>query len=284
MVGRERRVDYYQETRQIGGKSARCALEGIGLSLVGAFRNVSLSVHEGEVVGVGGLLNSGKSRLGRSIAGLARSDAGTLRVAGNDVTADGLRQRVAKGVGYVPAERLVEGVIAPYTIAWNTGLASGDSLTGRLGVWDDRAENAAARKNIARFNIRADGPDQICSTLSGGNQQKVVLGRWAYRSPRVLVLDNPTRGVDAGGKEEIYRILRDLAAAGVGILLITDDLLELIGLSDRILIMSDGRIAGEVLSPPEAKPGERDLVQLMLGSGVAVERGGQEIPRAAEVA
>ena len=112
-----------------------------------------------------------------------------------------------------------------------------------------------------------------------------MLGRWAYRAPRVLVLDNPTRGVDAGGKEEIYRILRDLTAAGVGILLITDDLLELIGLSDRILIMCDGWIAGEVAAPPEAKPGERELVRLMLdGSGDGDAWGRQRVLEAAEVA
>jgi len=268
MVGRERRADYYQESRQHGGESSATVLDVAGLSVAGAFRGLTMSVREGEVVGVGGLLNSGKARLGRSIAGLVRPDAGTLRINREDVTAGAVRQRVAKGVAYVPAERLVEGLIAPYTITWNTGLASGDRLTGRFGVWGDRAEIAAARKNIARFDIRSTGPDQRCSTLSGGNQQKVVIGRWVYRAPRLLILDNPTRGVDAGGKEEIYRILRDLAVAGVGILLITDDLLELIGLSDRILIMSDGRIAGEVPAPPDAKPSERDLVRLMLeGAG-----------------
>jgi ABC-type sugar transport system ATPase subunit len=277
MVGRERRADYYQESRQHGRSSPTPILEAAGLSLAGAFRDVSLSVGAGEVVGIGGLLNSGKSRLGRSIAGLARPDAGTLRIAGDEVAASEPRQLVARGVAYVPAERLLEGIIPSYTIAWNTGIASGDRLTGRLGLWNDRAEHAAARQNIARFAIRADGPEQRASTLSGGNQQKVVIGRWAYRAPRVLVLDNPTRGVDAGGKEEIYRILRDLGAAGVGILLITDDLLELIGLSDRILIMSDGRIAGEVPAPPEAKPGERDLVRLML-------EGSTGAPESAEVA
>ena len=119
---------------------------------------------------------------------------------------------------------------------------------------------------IADLDIRSAQPTTPCRNLSGGNQQKVVLARWLCRSIRLLVLDNPTRGVDAGAKEEIYGILRRLTAAGVGIVLISDELLELIGLSNRILIMRHGRVTGIVDAPPDAKPTEVELIQLMLGS------------------
>jgi ribose transport system ATP-binding protein len=117
---------------------------------------------------------------------------------------------------------------------------------------------------IEALSIKARGPHDVCATLSGGNQQKIVLARWLCREPRVLILDNPTRGVDAGAKEEIYRLIRGLSAKGVGILLITDDLLELIGLSNRIMIMQNGRITKAVAAPGHAKPSERELIAYML--------------------
>jgi len=176
-----------------------------------------------------------------------------------------------RGFGYVPAERHAEGMITGFPVSWNLSLSSGgDLFSSRFGLWRGGLENSVAARLIKQLRIKASGPDSLCSSLSGGNQQKVVLARWLCRTPRVLVLDNPTRGVDAGAKEEIYALIRSLTADGVAIILITDELLELIGLANRIVIMRHGRISAVVPAPREAKPTERDLVALMLGA--AMER------------
>ncbi|MCX5579709.1 sugar ABC transporter ATP-binding protein [Kaistia terrae] len=271
MVGRARGVDYYSQQQgpipvDASGVSSRPVLAAEGLSLAGAFEDISFSVQPGEIVGIGGLLNSGKTRLGRAVAGLVTPASGTIRIDGDPVASIRPESMVALGVGYVPAERLTEGVIPALSIAWNVGLASGDRLTTRAGFWRKQAESSLATRAIQDLRIRADGPARAVETLSGGNQQKVVIARWAARQPKLLVLDNPTRGVDAGAREEIYAILRRLAAAGVAILVITDDLAELIGLSDRIFILRDRRQVAALDAAAETKPTEEALVALMLGS------------------
>lgn len=265
MVGRERGADFYHEIRQRDVAGGRTVLTVSGLTLGGAFEDVSLHVRAGEILGIGGLLDSGKSRLGNGIAGVHRPDAGTVALLDGTAATPRIESSVAAGLGYVPAERLAEGLIAPFSVAWNMSLGSGgDRAATRLGWWRRRREIEVARDYIARLRIRSAQPDTACSRLSGGNQQKVVLSRWLSRDPSVLVLDNPTRGVDAGAKEEIYRVMRDLADADVGILLISDELLELIGLSNRILILRHGRVAVELAAPPDRKPTERELVAWMM--------------------
>jgi ribose transport system ATP-binding protein len=144
-------------------------------------------------------------------------------------------------------------------------LASGaDIFSNRFGIWRRQKEIAVAARYAKELSIRSATPNLRSTRLSGGNQQKVVLARWLCRNPSVLVLDNPTRGVDAGAKEEIYRLIRNLTDSGVGILLITDELLELIGLSNRVLIMQRGRIVTEIAAPVDAKPSEREVVAWML--------------------
>jgi ribose transport system ATP-binding protein len=271
MVGRERVADYYHEGRQRSiGPAAPVVLSLRGLGQNLEYRDVSIDVHAGEVVGVGGLLDSGKGALGRGAAGVDRPSAGTVALAGGAQGRPDIATFVRQGLGYVPAERLTEGLIAPFTVAWNISAASGgDLFSNMFGLWRRRLEKATTQQFVQRLGIRSGSPSQLCVRLSGGNQQKVVLARWLCRSPRVLVLDNPTRGVDAGAKEEIYQVIRDLTDRGVGILLITDELLELIGLSNRILIMRRGRIAAEVPAPPDAKPSEHDLIAWMLPGDAA---------------
>jgi ribose transport system ATP-binding protein len=156
-------------------------------------------------------------------------------------------------------------MIASFPLSWNVSLASGtDLFSSSLGIWDIAKEDEAAKSAIERLAIKAAGPRALCSTLSGGNQQKVVLARWLCRDLKVLILDNPTRGVDAGAKEEIYAIIRELSERGVAILLISDELLELIGLSHRIAIMRHGRITVILDAAPHDKPSEQQLIELML--------------------
>jgi ribose transport system ATP-binding protein len=266
MVGRARDEDYYHERGQQPVDAAPAALRVTHLSRRGEYQDVSLTLRQGEVLGIGGLLDSGKSALGKGIAGVVTPDQGTVAIGDQAPARPDLNRLMAQGVGYVPAERHAEGMITSFPVAWNVSMASGSDLfSSRLGYWRGRLENSVSRSFIDRLRIKADGPGSICSRISGGNQQKVVLAKWLCRSPRVLVLDNPTRGVDAGAKEEIYALIRKLTADGVAVLLITDELLELIGLSNHIVIMKQGRIGATVAAPVGAKPTEDALVALMLG-------------------
>ncbi len=266
MVGRARDADYYHESEQRRPDAARVVLAVKNLCRADEYDDVSLDLHAGEVLGVGGLLESGKSHFGKGAAGVLAPDSGTVELAGSAPGAPDIRRLVRDGLGYVPAERQLEGMIPPFSIAWNASLASGgDLFSDALGLWRNGEETASARRWIGELRIRADGPRVPCSSLSGGNQQKVVLAKWLCRDPKVLILDNPTRGVDAGAKEEIYRLIRQLTDRGVGILLITDELMELIGLSHRIAVMRDGGLSTILDAPPHAKPTERTLIALMLG-------------------
>ena len=229
------------------------------------FSDVSFDLRAGEVLGIGGLLNSGKSALGRAVAGVRPPKWGAVALNGAPPSRSNIRNFVRQGLGYVPAERLVEGIVPAFGLAVNLSMPSADRFAP-YGVWRLGKERNAAWDAIRRFRIRSGDPSLPLRNLSGGNQQKVVLARWLQRDLRVLVLDNPTRGVDAGAKEEIYQQIRGLTAEGVGVILITDELTELIGLANRILIMQRGGIVAEIPAPPNGKPKEQDLILLMLPS------------------
>ncbi len=276
MVGRERDVDYYHESAQRSAGFGATAFAARGLSRSGAYGDVHLEVGAGEILGIGGLLESGKSELGKGLAGIERPDRGAISIAGGPWSSPNIQQLVPQGLGYVPAERMVEGMIASQPVAWNISLASGgDLFSNRFGLWRHRHENAVSSRMMARLGIKAPSPQWPCTRLSGGNQQKVVLARWLARHLRVLILDNPTRGIDAGAKEEIYGLLRALCEEGIGIILITDELLELIGLPNRIAIMWRGGVCTTIAAPANDKPTEQALVALMLsgGGGLAETRG-----------
>ncbi|MEM8854696.1 MAG: sugar ABC transporter ATP-binding protein [Pseudomonadota bacterium] len=271
MVGRERDSDYYHEDRQRPADAdagAAPAFAARNFRREGAYEDVSLTVAPGEVLGIGGLLESGKSAFGKGLAGIEAPQAGEISIKGDPWRAPVAGALIAEGVGYVPAERLAEGMIADQSVAWNMVLPSADLFSNRLGWWRQRKETAVTEAMITRLGIKAPGPKARSSRLSGGNQQKVVLARWLARDLSVLILDNPTRGVDAGAKEEIYRLIRDLTDEGVAIVLITDELLELIGLSNRIAIMRHGRIETMIEAPPEDKPTEQALVTAMLAGAL----------------
>lgn len=266
MVGRERDADYYHEADQVDVAASAAVFSVQSATRGRQYADVSFAVQAGEVFGVGGLLESGKEALGRGIAGIVPPDQGHVTVGDSGPLRPEIGDLIRRGLGYVPAERLREGMIAEFSVAANITLASGgDLFSDRFGLWNRRKEVDVTARLIDRLHIKAAGPQAACRTLSGGNQQKVVLGRWLCRDLRVLVLDNPTRGVDAGAKEEMYALLRRLTEQGVAIVLITDELLELIGLSNRVGIMRNGRMTTVVDAPPHAKPTERELIALMLG-------------------
>lgn len=276
MVGRDRVADHYCETSQLLIKDEQVVLDVQHLSCPGHYEGINLKVREGEIVGIGGLLDSGKSSLGKGIAGVEPPPSGKVALLGKEGVRPDICSFVNEGLGYVPAERLLEGIISPQFLIWNLTIPSADMYSNRFGIWRRRAEVRAATRFIEKLAIRSGHPRQLLMNLSGGNQQKVVLARWIQRRLRVLVLDNPTRGVDAGAKEEIYRLLRELTHQGVAILLITDELLELIGMSNRIIILQNGRISGEYDATVDAKPTERELVAAMLPGARGTDRSGHD--------
>ncbi|WP_246836169.1 sugar ABC transporter ATP-binding protein [Nesterenkonia sp. NBAIMH1] len=209
-------------------------------------RDLSFSAHAGEVVGIGGLAGSGRSEVMRLLAGDQKRTAGTITVDGSTLAGGGgVDRSLRAGIALVPEERRSQGVSLGDTIENNVAMANLSKVSA--GGWvSAKAITELARKSIADLRIKARGPRQEVGLLSGGNQQKVVLAKMLARSPKVLLLDEPTRGIDVGTKAEIYRLIRALAANGTTIITVSSELPELIGLSDRILIMHEGRVSGEV--------------------------------------
>ena len=261
MVGRERAHAFYREVRQRQPDPA-VTLEARHYGDGVKFRDVNLSVHRGEIVGIAGVLGSGKSELGRTFFGARPACEGQLYYRGELVQGPSIRSMALAGMGYVSPERKEDGILDTFSVTQNITFAR---ITIRGGhVVSPKGEAAEGRTYIQRLRIKTASPDAPILSLSGGNQQKVIVARWIATRVEMLILDNPTRGVDAGAKEEIYDLMRDLADQGVGILLISDDLLEVIGLSNRIVVMKAGEITSEVEAPPEAKPSETQLIAHMV--------------------
>jgi rhamnose transport system ATP-binding protein len=222
---------------------------------------VSLRVHAGEIVGLAGLVGAGRTELARVLFGLTPADRGTIAIDGTSRAIRTPTDAVALGLAYVPEDRRQHGVIGAMSVAANTSLASLGRLA-RHGLLDRAGERAEAQRFVDDFAIRTPSIDAPVGTLSGGNQQKVALARWLSTSPRVLILDEPTQGVDIGAKAEIHRLIRALAADGLAILLISSELPELLGLAHRIGVMRGGRLVGLV---DHAEATEERLMSLALG-------------------
>jgi ribose transport system ATP-binding protein len=227
---------------------------------------VSLSLRAGEIVGIAGLLGSGRSELLRALAGVDRPLRGTVQVAGRVLAPGSLRDAVAAGLVLLPEDRKHQGLVLSSSVAQNLSLPT---LASR-GVFVDRAYEAAlCQRSIDELGIAASSGDVAVGTLSGGNQQKVVLGKWLAASPRVLLLDEPTRGVDVGARAEIHRRLHELAGRGAAVLFVSSELDEVRTLADRVLVLHEGALAGE-LSGERAD--ERSIMALATGT----ERRGTE--------
>ena len=206
---------------------------------------LNFEVYPGEIVGVAGLVGSGRSEILRAMFGADKPDRGTILRDGKAVRIGSPRQAIANGIALVTENRKEEGLVLPMSIQVNTTLASVFD-SAKAGFLQHGKERAAAQAMMRSLDTRMASLDQPVRSLSGGNQQKVVLGKWLLKEPRVLLLDEPTRGIDVGAKAEIYGLLRGLAAQGVAILVVSSDVPELLGLADRILVMSRGTLAGEL--------------------------------------
>jgi rhamnose transport system ATP-binding protein len=229
-------------------------LEVTGLTRAGVFRDVGFSVRAGEIVGFAGLVGAGRTEVARVLFGIDQRDAGEIRLGGLPVSFASPSAAMHAGIAYLPEDRHQEGLVLDFTIAQNVTLPILPRLFPRL-LTRSSVERRVAHDYTQQFNVRMTGVDQLAGALSGGNQQKVVLAKWLASKPKVLILDEPTRGIDIGAKVEVHRIISELAASGLGIILISSDLPEVLAMSDRILVLHEGRITAEI--PRERATEER---------------------------
>jgi rhamnose transport system ATP-binding protein len=237
-------------------------LELRGLScMASGVRDVSLSVRAGEIVGLAGLVGAGRTELARVLFGLTPADAGEIWVDGARVMIDSPARAIDLGIAYVPEDRRQHGVVLSLPINANTTLASLPKFA-KAGWFDFTAERAQAAAMVEQLAVKTPSIFAPAGNLSGGNQQKVALAKWLTTKPRIIILDEPTQGIDVGAKAEIHRLMCDLAEQGLAVLMISSELPEVLGMSDRIAVMHAGKLSG-VLSREEATP-ERVLA-LALG-------------------
>ncbi len=225
--------------------AAAPVLQVHGLTRAGEFHDITLTIRQGEVLGLTGLIGAGRTELGQSLFGMTRPDSGTITLNGHPLTLRSNRDAITAGIAYVSEDRLSLGLIQPQSIADNTVLAVLPRISGANGLLSLAAKAATVAHWIDRLAIRIGQPDDAVSTLSGGNQQRVVLAKWLATRPKLLILDSPTVGVDVGARAGIFRIVRDLAAKGLAILMISDEVPEVYLNADRVLHMAGGRIVGE---------------------------------------
>ena len=226
--------------------NAPTLLEVCGISSQGKLRDVSLKVRAGEIVGIGGLVGAGRSELLDAIFGLDRRAAGVVMVAGAPVSIAGPKALIAAGVGYVPEDRRLQGLFFQLGIDENIVVPFMPRLALAFGFRNRAAEKKIVQEKVREFQVKAATLSSLPGELSGGNQQKLLIARWMGRSTRVLLLDEPTRGIDVGTKAEVYKLIRASADAGAAVLLVSSEMPELLALSDRILVMCAGCISGEL--------------------------------------
>lgn len=264
MVGRQRDKEYYCENLQTeSGENEVLVLNNV--SRAGAFKNVSFSIREGEIVGLAGMLGSGRSELCQVIAGVKKFDHGTIHYFGEATSGLPLHKLIPKGVCYVPPERKEEGVILTQSVKWNLSMVKPPKSNNGITI-DSAKEKRRAEEIVQRHGIKTKGINTTVEELSGGNQQKIVLGKWLIMRDkiRVLVVEEPTRGIDVSAKHEIYKLFRELTRQKITVLISTENLMELIGLCNRIIVMKDGCATATIEAPVQSKPHEVDIVKHMV--------------------
>jgi rhamnose transport system ATP-binding protein len=230
---------------------------------------VNLSVRAGEIVGLAGLVGAGRTELARILFGLTPADCGAILLHGKPVTIHSPATAVQVGLAYVPEDRRRHGVILEMPVAANTTLAVLRQVS-RFGLISAAAERALAQDYVQKLGTKTASVDALVGTLSGGNQQKVALARWLATQPAVIILDEPTQGVDVGAKAEIHRLMGELARRGMAILMISSELTEVLGMSDRVAVMHSGRVV-EVLDRAGATP--QRVIELAMGQGADTAAG-----------
>lgn len=257
MVGRDLE-DYYPTKHS---KIGEVAFEAKGLTQNGRFKDITFNVKSGEIVGFSGLMGAGRTEIMRSIFGMDSLDEGEMILEGKKLTIKNPSAAIKEGIGFLTENRKEEGLVLDYSLRDNISLPSIDGFS-KYGLIDTKAESDFSTMLMKRLNVKAVDEFDPASSLSGGNQQKVVLAKWIGIGSKVLILDEPTRGVDVGAKREIYQLMNELADRGVAIIMVSSDLPEILGVSDRVIVVHEGNIAGE-LSKQEAT--EEKIMKLATG-------------------
>jgi putative xylitol transport system ATP-binding protein len=240
-VGRPLTEEFVKENTP----QARRLLSVAGLAADRGVRDVSFDLHEGEILALYGLMGSGRTEIFDRLFGLSAETAGTVTIDGRPVRITTPREAIEAGLAYVTEDRKRSGLVLTGDVRENLCLATLDRMSAGP-VMNARAEGRAATRMIDTLNIRTASDRLNVAHLSGGNQQKVVLGKWFLTEPRILLLDEPTRGVDVGAKREIYRVMSDFARAGGAVIMVSSETDEVLGMADRAVVMRDGRVAGEL--------------------------------------
>ena len=248
MVGREVGDLFPKTAAEIGDP----VLEVSGLNRAGVFHDVSFTVRAGEIVGLAGLVGAGRSEIARAVFGVDRYESGTVTLGGTPVPAHDPRAAIRLGMAFIPEDRRKQGLVTEASVARNVAGVIRGGLA-RFGILTAGAETKAAGPWAGRLEVKTNALDMSAATMSGGNQQKVVIAKWLATDPTLLIIDEPTRGIDVGTKAEVHRLLSELAGQGLAILMISSELPEVLAMADRVLVVCEGRLTAD-LSRDEATP------------------------------
>jgi rhamnose transport system ATP-binding protein len=241
MVGREVGDLFPKTPAELG----EIVLEVEGLTTAGVFHDITFDVRAGEIVGLAGLVGAGRSEIARAIFGIDEYESGRVRIHGQDVPRRRPRASIDAGMAFIPEDRRRQGLVTESSVTRNVAGVIRSSLT-KAGLLTTRAETQAAAPWAAKLDVKTGALDMTASTMSGGNQQKVVIAKWLAANPSVLIIDEPTRGIDVGTKAEVHRLLSDLAGQGIAILMISSELPEVLGMADRVLVVCEGRLTADL--------------------------------------
>ena len=242
MVDRDLEEIYPKRHNKIG--EVRLSVKNF--SRVGSFENVSFELHAGEILGFAGLIGAGRTEIADTIFGVTKPTNGTISLKGEQIAKPTPKKMSYKGIGYVTEDRKSTGLVLGMNIRDNCTLASLRHLTKKFGYIDSKLVAAKCEEYIGKLRIKTSSADQLAQDLSGGNQQKVVLAKWLMMDPDVIIFDEPTKGIDVGAKSEIYKMIADLAEQGKAIIFISSEMPEILGMCDRIIVLHEGRVSGQV--------------------------------------
>lgn len=241
MIGRELSEQFPKADKRIG----EVVLDVKGITSGKNVKDVSFALHRGEILGFSGLVGAGRTELMRAVMGIDKPKSGQVYLDGEEIRCRSARDAKKKGIVLIPEERKTEGLVLSMSIEDNIALTYEDTFSF-MGILSKHKLEKNAEDIIEKLTIRPADRKKKAQNLSGGNQQKIVIGKWIYKDHKVLVFDEPTRGVDVGAKAEIYKVMAELAGKGIGIIMVSSDLPEIIGMSDRVLVMKEGRVSGEL--------------------------------------
>ena len=247
MVGRDVDDLYAKQAAPIGD----VVLEVKNLNTKGFLKDINFELRAGEILGFAGLVGAGRSEVMRAVFGIDPKESGEIYIKGKKVDIKNPRDAMLQGIGFVPEDRKLQGLVLGMSVGKNTTLAALKAVANKAGFINHKQEKEMADKFVKALEVKTPSNDQLVKNLSGGNQQKVVIAKWLANNPDILILDEPTRGIDVGAKKEIHQLMSDLANQGVAIIMISSELPEVLGMSDRVIVMHEGHIKGQ-LSREEA--------------------------------